>query len=99
MLGLWGPASSADGQLPASSNAAERLPLRTSRHSLCISFFTCVPLQHYRRVCAEQCWCADEDYYIAGLFFFSYMFGKATQNYIYQRQHLLRKPGPGKLLL
>lgn len=45
-------------------------PLRTSRHSLCTLFFACVTLQYYRRISAEQCWCADEDYYIAGLYFF-----------------------------
>lgn len=99
MLGLWGPASSADGQLPAGSDAAERLPLPTSRHSVCILFFACVHLQYCRRVRAEQCWRADERYYIAGLGFFPYIFQKATQNYIYKRQHLLRKPGPGKLML
>lgn len=98
VLGLWGSASSADEQLPAGSDAAERLPLRTSRHLLNILFFACVHLQCYRRVCAELHWRADEDYYIAGAFF-PRIFEKATQNYIYKRQHLLQKPGPGKLLL
>lgn len=78
MLGLWGPASSADGQLPAGSDAAERLPLRTSRHSLGILFFACVHLQYYGRVCAEQCWRADERYYIAGLGFFPHIFQKSN---------------------
>lgn len=55
-------------------------------------------LQYYRRVCAEQCWRADEDHYMLGLFF-PHIFEKTTQNYLYKRQHLLRKPGPGKLLL
>lgn len=63
----------ADGQLPAGSDAVGHRPLRTSRRSLCILFFSCVHLQHYRHVCAEQCWRADEDYYIAGVGFFFFL--------------------------